>query len=286
MIGTPLLNLAAAERQLIDAVRGEEGGGTLKAAVRSSLRAGRLVRDRISADTWRVLAALGDALREGAPDPRLTSLRGLQDVLSRVILRLAAFSGLVMDSMTRGHAWRFLDMGRRLERAVTLVSLLRATMTLSCRREGPLLEAVLEIADSGMTYRRRYLASLQVAPVVDLLLTDETNPRSVIYQMEAILKHIEALPASPDGMRSPQELTALSVLTQLKLTDVEQICVLDADGQRPELDTLLLDLATRIPALSESLSDRYLSHATVLRHLTLDENPHSSAGDIGAGDGP
>jgi hypothetical protein len=87
-------------------------------------------------------------------------------------------------------------------------------------------------------------------------------------------------------MRSPQELTALSVLTQLKLTDVEQICALDAEGQRPELDTLLLDLATRIPALSESLSDRYLSHATVLRHLTLDENPHGSAGEVGAGDGP
>jgi uncharacterized circularly permuted ATP-grasp superfamily protein/uncharacterized alpha-E superfamily protein len=286
MIGRPLLDLAAAERQLIDAVRGEEGGGTLKAAVRSSLRAGRLVRDRISADTWRVLAALGDDLREGAPDPRLTTLRGLQDVLSRVILRLAAFSGLVMDSMTRGHAWRFLDMGRRLERAVTLVSLLRATMTLSCKREGPLLEAVLEIADSGMTYRRRYLASLQVAPVVDLLLTDETNPRSVIYQMEAILKHIEALPASLDGMRSPQELTALSVLTQLKLTDVERVCAPDAEGERPELDTLLLDLATRIPALSESLSDRYLSHATVLRHLTLDENPQSSAGEVGAAEGP
>jgi uncharacterized alpha-E superfamily protein len=145
---------------------------------------------------------------------------------------------------------------------------------------------VLEIADSGMTYRRRYLASLQVAPVADLLLTDETNPRSVIYQMEAILKHIEALPGSSDGMRSPQELTALSVLTQLKLTDVERVCAPDAEGERPELDALLLDLATRIPALSESLSDRYLSHATVLRHLTQDENPHSSAGDVGAGDGP
>jgi uncharacterized circularly permuted ATP-grasp superfamily protein/uncharacterized alpha-E superfamily protein len=279
-------SLGAAERELVEAVRGEDGGGTLKAAVRSALRAGRLVRDRISTDTWLVLASLGEDLRDDAPDPRSASLRGQQDVLSRVILRLAAFSGLVMDSMTRGHAWRFLDMGRRLERALTLVSLLRSTLTRSCRREGPLLEAVLEIADSGMTYRRRYLATLQVAPVVDLLLTDETNPRSVIYQLEAILRHIEALPEPADGMRSPQELTALSVLTQLKLVDVERICMLDENSERPALEALLLDLATRIPVLSESLSDRYLSHATVLRHLTLDENPQSPSGDGGLGEGP
>jgi uncharacterized alpha-E superfamily protein len=77
--------------------------------------------------------------------------------------------------MTRGQAWRFLDMGRRLERAMTLVTLLRGTLSERCDREGPLLEAVLEIADSGMTYRRRYLATLQVAPVVDLLL-DRRRP--------------------------------------------------------------------------------------------------------------
>ena len=77
---------------------------------------------------------------------------------------------------------------------MTLVTLLRGSLTTRCDREGPLLEAVLEIADSGMTYRRRYLATLQAAPVVDLLLTDETNPRSVLYQLRALIGHIEALP--------------------------------------------------------------------------------------------
>lgn len=264
--------LQTARQQLIDAVWGEHGGGTVKAAVRSALRAGRLVRDRISTDTWRVLAALGDDLHEDV-DPSRGTLAALQEVLSRIILRLAAFSGLVMDSMTRGHAWRFLDTGRRLERAVTAISLVRATLVGNCRREGALLESVLEVADSGMTYRRRYLATLQVAPVVDLLLTDETNPRSVIYQMEAIQQHIQALPQSADGMRSPQELIALRVLTALKLTDVERICAIHDGGERTELDELLCELGTRIPELSESLCARYLSHATVLRQLTIEENP-------------
>lgn len=283
--GSPPLGLASAERQLIEAVWGDHGGGTVKAAVRSALRAGRLVRDRISTDTWRVLAALGDDLHDDT-DPSRGNLASLQEVLSRIILRLAAFSGLVMDSMTRGHAWRFLDMGRRLERAVTSVSLLRATMTMSCRREHALLEAVLAIADSGMTYRRRYLANLQVAPVVDLVLTDETNPRSVIYQLEAILQHIEALPELPDAMRSPQELIALSVLTQLKLTDIERTCQLDDRKDRPALDELLLELGQRIPELSESLSARYLSHATVLRQLTIDEPLDRPPGEPGVLDGP
>ena len=122
-----------------------------------------------------------------------------------------------------------------------------------------------------MTYRRRYLTTLQVAPVVDLLLTDETNPRSILYQMDEFTRHIEALPVTGKGLRTHEQRIALSVLTDLKLTDIERVCSPDEDGNRPKLEALLLDLATRIPVLSDSLSDRYLTHATVSRHLTLDE---------------
>jgi uncharacterized alpha-E superfamily protein len=123
-----------------------------------------------------------------------------------------------------------------------------------------------------MTYRRRYLATLQPAPVVDLLLTDDTNPRSVIFQLEALNRHIEALPRPEGGLRTTQERIALGVLTDLKLADIERLCTTDERGARPRLSGLLVDLATRIPALSDSLSDRYLNHATVSRHLRLDES--------------
>ena len=77
-----------------------------------------------------------------------------------LLVSLAAFGGLATESMTRGQGWRFLDMGRRLERSVHTLSLLRSTLaTVATGSEGPLLEAVLEIADSSMTYRRRYLSS-------------------------------------------------------------------------------------------------------------------------------
>ncbi len=267
--GEITLDLHAVQEQLLAAVFSDGKDGTLRAVVRSTLRAGRLVRDRISTDTWRVLAALDDEMKTTPAELRHDPFGTLLDLLNRVVLRLAAFSGLAMDSMTRGHAFRFLDMGRRLERALTLLVLLRATLVERCERESSLLEAVLDIADSSMTYRRRYLATLQVAPVIDLLLTDETNPRSVIYQMEALTRHLEALPPSRDGLRSPEELMALSVLTDLKLCDVAQLCAPGAGGQRQRLSAWLIDLGTRIPALSDSLSDRYLNHAKLSRHLSL-----------------
>ena len=265
------VDLRSATERLIASVFDEEGTGTLRSALRSTLRTGRLVRDRISTDTWRVLAALDDEVHAREDSLGRDSLGTLHEVLNRVVVRLAAFSGLVMESMTRGQAWRFLDMGRRVERAMTLLMLVRGSLTEPCTREGPLLESVLDIADSVMTYRRRYLATLQVAPVVDLLLTDETNPRSVIYQMEALTGHIATLPNTLDGMRTPQQGIILSVLTDLKLADIDRLCTVGERGERPRLYALLRDLSTQIPVLSDSLSDRYLNHATVSRHLSQDD---------------
>jgi uncharacterized circularly permuted ATP-grasp superfamily protein/uncharacterized alpha-E superfamily protein len=271
-----------AQRRLLDSVFDERLVGSLHAVVLSTLRAGRLVRDRISTDTWRVLATLEDELHEGKE--RDSTISGVHDILNHVVLRLAAFSGQVMESMTRGQAWRFLDMGRRIERAMTLITILRGALTEKCNREGVLLEAVLDVADSGMTYRRRYLATLQVPPVVDLLLTDNTNPRSVVFQLEALSEHIKALPLAQGGLPTPQERIALGALYALKLADVERIAVSEENGQRARLDELLIDLATRVPALSDSLSDRYLAHATVSRHLTLDEGFLPRIDVMGGGD--
>ena len=214
-----------------------------------------------------MLTSLDDELQAAAGGDR-PNLGTTSALLNRTVQALAAFSGLAMESMTRGHAWRFLDMGRRLERATSLVLLLENTLTGPTPREAPLLEAILEIADSGMTYRRRYLANLQPAPVVDLLLTDETNPRSAVFQLRALVDHIEALPnPAGAGLRSPQMRVALSILAELQLAEVDALTRPNAAGARPVLGELLGRLARQIPALSESLSSGYLSHAVISRHL-------------------
>jgi uncharacterized circularly permuted ATP-grasp superfamily protein/uncharacterized alpha-E superfamily protein len=275
----------ANEAQLLESLLDPEHPGSLGAVGRRVLRAARMVRDRLSADTWRVLSTLDDDLRPAPEDARPLSLGAAVALLDRTVLALAAFSGLAMESMTRGQAWRFLDMGRRLERATTLVLLLGSTLAHASPREAPLLEAVLDIADSGMTYRRRYLANLQGAPVVDLLLLDETNPRSVIFQLHAIVDHIEALPTPPGaGLRSSQARVAISVLAELQLSDAIELAAVDAAGDRPALEELLERLAKQIPALSDSLSSSYLNHAIVSRHLG-ETGPRPGDGDDAIGPG-
>ncbi len=284
----PLLEALAAEAELPGSTRGpaappalgeeqllaalfDRREGSLSAVIRKVLRVARTVRDRLSADTWRVLTALDGELdrpvalvdtdASAAPEDRSAASR-----LDRTVLALAAFSGLAMESMTRGQAWRFLDMGRRLERATTLVQLLTHTLVRS--GDAPLLEAVLEVADSGITYRRRYPANLQVAPVLDLLLIDDTNPRSMLFQARAVVDHLAALPTSAAaGPRTPQQRIATAVLAELQLADAEALAAGRPGGERPALQALLTRLGEQLPALSDSLSSSYLSHAAVSRNL-------------------
>jgi uncharacterized alpha-E superfamily protein len=191
----------------------------------------------------------------------------LPPTLDTLVLMLSALSGIVADSMTRGLAWRFLDMGRRLERAAGTVTLLQSTVTAPVEREAALLEAVLEAADSGMTYRRRYLNRLEAAPVLDLLLADEGNPRSVIFQINSLVDHIAGLPRDPTvAVRTPEQRVALELRAELQLADIEALAA-PVDGTRPRLGALLERSTEALPALSDSLSASYLSHATLSRQL-------------------
>jgi uncharacterized circularly permuted ATP-grasp superfamily protein/uncharacterized alpha-E superfamily protein len=264
------------ERELLDSLfAADHPGTTLRSAIESTHRVARVVRDRISMDTWRILTSLQQELDEMDSERSAggSTLGTMAMGLDRVVMRLAALGGVVMESMTRGQAWRFLDMGRRLERAMNLVLTLRVALARSSEREGPLLEAVLDVADSGMTYRRRYLASLQAVPVVDLLLTDETNPRSVIFQLGVLSEHLPELPRDPArdatgaSSRATPDRIVDAVLSRLRVVDLLTVCALDAHGKRPALTALLDGIARELPALSDALSGQYLSHAVRSRQL-------------------
>jgi uncharacterized alpha-E superfamily protein len=173
-----------------------------------------------------------------------------------------------MESMTRGQSWRFLDIGRRLERALTMVVTLQTTLARVEPREGQLLESLLEVADSGITYRRRYLATLQVAPVVDLLLADESNPRAVAFQLAALEEHLRALPNGATGIetRGAPEIVG-DALTMLRALDIARVCSEDAGGQRPALASLFGGLLADLPAVSDALGHLYWNHTKLSRHL-------------------
>jgi uncharacterized circularly permuted ATP-grasp superfamily protein/uncharacterized alpha-E superfamily protein len=251
---------AARRRVVHRSLRDESAPRALRATIVAAQRLASISRDQISLDTWRVLKQLDAHLRpRGATAPMLGETL---DSLSQIVLSLAAFSGLGMENMTRGQGWRFADMGRRIERALFLVTLLRGTLIRSRDDETPVLEALLEIADCAITYRRRYLGAVQVAAVLDLLLTDETNPRSVVFQVQALAEHVERLPrAGGEGRRTPEERIAIGMLTRLRLVEPETLDEADAAGMRGRLAALLDDIAAEVPALSDAVTQSYLSHA-------------------------
>ena len=166
-----------------------------------------VVRDRISIDSWRIVNQIDLDLLFPWP-PERARLGEVLLLLNQMLSLLAAFSGLGTESMTRGPGWRFLDMGRRLERAQHTLRLLRRTLVVGTGDLIPLLEALLEVADSSMTYRYRYLTTLQLAPVLDLLLADETNPRSVGFQLSALSRPRAAVARAKEVGSDPQPGTA------------------------------------------------------------------------------
>ena len=120
----------------------------------------------------------------------------VQDDLDLLLTDLLALSGLNKESMTRETGWLLLDIGRRIERGQLLISLVRSTLVPRTNEleEHLLLEAVLHAKQSLITYRRRYRSYLQLGSVLELLLVDETNPRSLVYQFGELQEHIKALP--------------------------------------------------------------------------------------------
>ena len=133
--------------------------------------------------------------------------------------------------------------------------------------ELPVLEALLDAADSAMTYRRRYRATLQVPPVVDLLAADEGNPRSILFQLVALAEHVAALPRdATSARRSPEERLAVEALSAFRLVDVDVLCA-EEGGSRPALRELLRGLVANLQRLSDALSGSYLAPATISRSL-------------------
>lgn len=221
------------------------------------------VRDRLSADTWRAIGAIERTMAGGeradAADPASAVER-----LDRLVLACAALSGMGQENTTRGPGWRFLDLGRRLERSGHSLDLLLSAADQQFDR--PSLEALLAVADSSITYRARYLATLQAHAVVDLLLTDDTNPRSVGFQAEMIAGHLVHLPHEVErAMPTPAERVATRMLASIRLADPAFLLAPGADLK--PVRALLTGLAADATALADALSTAYLIHVAPSRSL-------------------
>lgn len=258
---------SAAEQEVLSMIYDPAASNGLVWNIHQVRRVAWLLRDRISVDAWLILNQLDQQFSTKPPADEFR-VSAAQDRLNDAIITLSAFGGLVMESMTRGDGWRFLDIGRRMERAMQMAGLLRNGLPKESYGGVGVLEAILEMADSSITYRSRYLTSVQVDLVLDLLLVDEANPRSIAFQLARLREHIGELPASKTAIRRPaEERIAISLLNTVQLIDVREM---ERSGGRMAAearDGLLSKLMDDLSRLSETVTRAYFSHAAQSRRL-------------------
>jgi uncharacterized circularly permuted ATP-grasp superfamily protein/uncharacterized alpha-E superfamily protein len=219
------------------------------------------VRDRLSADTWRTIHALTD--QDGLPDEiQHLDAPGARFYLDALVRRGAALSGLSAENMTRGPNWLFMDLGRRIERASHLAWLVRQSAYAADAAENDHMRMVLEIADSAMTYRSRYLNAFQTVPFLDLLLLDGANPRSVAFQLAAIESHLRELPRITLAQRTDMPGGIASELRGEVAAAHPTRLAASTGGVRIALGEFTDAIREDAGILSDAIADAYFQHAS------------------------
>jgi len=223
-------------------------------------RMASLARDRLSPDTWRAVNHLVRSVQTVGGQGLL--VEDAMAMLNTLILACEALNGLVMENMTRGLAWRFLDFGRRLERSVHMLDLLAGALPGGEAPNGQVLDLLLEISDSSMTYRSRYLSAPQFAPVWDLLMVDESNPRSLGFQLTSLGNHMDMLAAHRrSAFLGPEQRLTVWLTGAVRTAEIERLCTPDEEGAARQLARFMETLRSKLWELSEEVTKQYFTHS-------------------------
>jgi uncharacterized alpha-E superfamily protein len=161
---------------------------------------------------------------------------------------ISSLSGLAQENMTQLAGWRFLELGRRIERALLTCRLVRCFAYTGAPDGG--LDVLLELADSQISYRQRYVMVAALAPVIDLVMLDPNNPRSAVFQLDRIETHLGALPRrNATGRLSPAQQIVASIATRLRTVEAANID-----------DGLIHDIEQSLVKLSDAITSTYLSN--------------------------
>jgi uncharacterized circularly permuted ATP-grasp superfamily protein/uncharacterized alpha-E superfamily protein len=249
------------ELELISLMTDAKRPDSLAATLDEVHRVGGSVRERLSADVTRLISQLKDCVQV----QEYMLFVEYSAVLTGCLELLSAFSGMERENITRGPGWLFMSLGRRLERAMYSLRQVREITKPLAESEWPLLEHLLEVADSSMTYRSRYFTTLQPVAVLDVLMADETNPRSLDFQLNHLADLYRKLPRHiPEDLHAVQH--AVSLLRSFTLQEIEYPLpgALEHTGnsdERKRLGRALREFAVLLPTWSNNLSNHYFSHA-------------------------
>ncbi|MNJ15116.1 hypothetical protein D3C77_93570 [compost metagenome] len=216
------------------------------------------VRGKLSRENWLALVELQREAR--SLDDEAADFGERVDFLNRLVMSLAALSGFALDDMTRDDGWRFLMIGRRIERLQSLCSSLAAFLRGPAVFDQAGLEWLLELGNSSITYRSRYLAVAQLIPVLDLLLLDEQNPHAVLFQLKLLVRAYERLGQEFSSARDP----ALALLAeQLRHFDLRSLE--DSLFGSPSVHAVLAGLADLLQSIARACGE--ISERLALRHF-------------------
>jgi uncharacterized circularly permuted ATP-grasp superfamily protein/uncharacterized alpha-E superfamily protein len=201
---TPAKGATAASEQ---GLRSAANYGSALSLAHSARNAASVIRERLTHQTWALIGRLESALKPARE--RRPSAGEIVDLADEALTTIAALSGLFDENFNRGAGWVFYEMGRCVERGANTCRLLRQFAGHDSTEH--LLGVMLDLIDSQITYRSRYLVGMALAPVRDMALLDPFNPRSVAFQVNRIDEGISTLPVlRRDGMlEEPRRLTTL-----------------------------------------------------------------------------
>jgi uncharacterized circularly permuted ATP-grasp superfamily protein/uncharacterized alpha-E superfamily protein len=223
-----------------------EFDGSLPHLVNAARASASIIRDRFSPDAWHALNDLAATI--GAPRAIGPDESAIIERVEAALRIIASLSGMAQENMTQLAGWRFLELGRRIERAI---------LTCRCARwfgyaDAPdgALDVLLQFADSQITYRQRYVMIAALAPVIDLVMLDPNNPRSVSYQLDRIETHLAVLPQrQAAGRLSSVQQIAAAIATDLRTADAAKV---DRNA--------VVDVENALMKLSDAIGAYYLTH--------------------------
>jgi uncharacterized alpha-E superfamily protein len=219
--------------------------GSLPNLTGAARSAASVIRDRFSPDAWRAINDLASMIAMPLSlGPSESVIIERAEAALRII---ASLSGLAQENMTQLAGWRFLELGRRIERALLTCRLTRAFAAPDAP-DGS-LDLLLELADSQISYRQRYVMIAALAPVIDLVMLDPNNPRSVEFQLDRIETHLDALPKqNAEGRLSPAQQIAASIATRLRTINANAVD-----------NNLIVDIENSLMKLSDAIGASFLT---------------------------
>jgi uncharacterized circularly permuted ATP-grasp superfamily protein/uncharacterized alpha-E superfamily protein len=244
--------LAAAELAHA-AAGGSEAPGSALSVARSTRLAASIIRERLSQDIWQLVNRLESRLQElGAG---LSSEPELLESTEQSLHIVAALSGLIDENVNRVAGWSFLDLGKRVERAINACRFVRQFADEGATIDS--LDTLLELIDSQITYRSRYLAGAALAPALDMAMLDPYNPRSVCFQVRRIDEHLAALPTlRHDGLLEQPRRLSVKLRAEIEVEDAVQ---LDA--------AKIFTIEQRLMSLADALAARYFLQGSNAAHF-------------------